>query len=96
MTVPEQLEEMGYNLEEMDIGYFVNPSYDSAFVGISTEGQAIYDYHLMVKHLVETESMSEEEAEDFISYNTIRALPYFDKSPIIMLDSKYNLETTEQ
>jgi hypothetical protein len=39
----------------------------------------------MVDYLVRKEGISEEDAEDFISYNTIRACPYMgDKAPIIM------------
>ena len=30
------------------------------------------------------DGMSEEEAADFISYNTIRSLPYYPGSPIIV------------
>ena len=38
----------------------------------------------MVEWLMETDGMTQEDAVDFIDYNTIRALPYFTNSPIIM------------
>ena len=38
----------------------------------------------MVEWLMETDGMSQEDAVEFIDYNTIRALPYFANSPIIM------------
>jgi uncharacterized protein (DUF1015 family) len=45
----------------------------------------IYDFDLMVQHLMETDSMTEEDAIEFIEYNTIRACPYFgDNAPIIL------------
>lgn len=44
----------------------------------------------MVTYLVEKQGMSEEEAVDWIDYNTIRALAYYDKAPIIMYP--YTLE----
>jgi len=38
----------------------------------------------MVDWLVENENMTEIDAVEFIDYNTIRALPYTNNSPIIM------------
>lgn len=78
------LNDMGYE----DSIIFENPDYDNAIVGISTSGNVIYDYDLMIKHLVETEGMDEMEAADFVSYNTIRALDYFtgDPKPIVMFN----------
>ena len=76
----EMLEDRGYE----DVVIFKNPSYDSALIGVSHDNRAVYDYDLMVKYLIDTEDMSYEEAEDFISYNTIRALPYVDGSPVVV------------
>ena len=72
-----------------DMGYedaivFDNPDYDSAIVGVSDDGQVVYNYDYMIEHLMQTENMTYEEACDFISYNTIRALPYIENGPIIM------------
>ena len=62
-----------------------NPSYETAIVGISENEELIYDYDLMVEYLVNTEKMTYEEADDFISYNTLRTIPYMHgKRPIIM------------
>ena len=94
MTVPEYIRELGYDPE--DIIYFTNPSYDSAFVGISTDGRAIYDFELMVKYLVNDWKMTEEEAQEFIQYNTVRALPYIGNSPIIIQDCRFNLDCNNQ
>lgn len=66
---------------------FENPSYDSAIIGISEDERVIYDYDKMIKYLVTEDNMTIEEASDFISYNTIRSLPYVENHPIIM----YNL-----
>ena len=71
-----------------EIGYeevllFEDPCYDSAFVGISDDDRAVYDYDLMVEYLVEHDGMSPEDAVDFIEYNTIRALPYYANHPIV-------------
>lgn len=74
-----------------DMGYenavvFENPDYDSAIIGVSTDDRVVYRYSLMVEYLVDKEGMTEEEAIDFIDYNTIRSLPYVDGSPIVMYD----------
>ena len=60
-------------------------SYDTALVGVSDCGRAIYDFEKMVEWLMWAEDFDEDEAIDWIEYNTIRALPYMgEKAPIIM------------
>lgn len=71
---------MGYE----DSVIFENPDYDSAIIGISEDNRIIYDYDKMIDFLVTKDNMSIKEAADFISYNTIRSLPYIENSPIIM------------
>ena len=67
------------------IGNIINyPSYDSAFIGVSEDNRAVYDYDKMVLYLMETDDMTAEDAVDFISYNTIRSLPYYKDSPIVV------------
>lgn len=64
-----------------DLGYeetvvFENPSYLKAIIGISDDGALCYSYEKMVQCLMEEDKMEQEEAMEFIDYNTIRALPY--------------------
>ena len=81
MNAEERILNAGYE----DVVYLTNYSYDDAFIGISEDNRAIYDYDKMVKWLVETEGFTEEEAIEWIDYNTIRALPYMGgNAPIIM------------
>lgn len=71
--------------EYEDVIIFSNPSYASAFMGISEDNRAIYDFDLMVEWLMFTEDFNEVEAIEWIETDTIRALPYIgDKAPIIM------------
>lgn len=64
---------------------FENPDYDSAIIGITDGNQVVYDYDKMILFLKQEDDMSYEEAADFISYNTIRSLPYVGPgAPIIM------------
>ena len=67
-----------------DVLVFDNPSYRSAFLGVSHDNRAVYDYDLMIEFLMQTENWTAEEAIDWIEYNVIRALPYYPNSPIIV------------
>ena len=68
---------------------FNSPSYDNAIVGLSTEGRVIYDYDLMVKELTDNTALTEDEAIQYLEYNTIRTLPYIEEQvrPIILHNS---------
>ena len=64
---------------------FDNPDFDEAIIGVTHDGRAVYDYDEMVYCLMEDDKISEEEAIDFIEYNTIRSLPYAGEyAPVIM------------
>ena len=77
----EILDDMGYT----DSVIFRNPDYDDAIIGISHDDRVIYDYDKMIEHLITHEDMTYEEAADFISYNTIRFIPYAgENAPIVM------------
>lgn len=81
MTNRELLNDSGYE----NLIVFDNPDYDSAIIGVSHDDRVVYDYDKMIQHLVDVDHMTEEEAADFISYNTIRAIPYAgEDTPIVM------------
>lgn len=80
MTLRERLEEEGYE----DIVLFENYDYESAFIGVSYDRRAVYDYDLMVKYLVDKEGWEVIEAIEWIEYNTLRALPYISNAPIVI------------
>lgn len=81
MEAKERLLDAGYE----DVQYFINYGYDDALIGVSEDNRAIYDYDKMIEWLINKESLTYEDAVDWINYNTIRALPYMgDKAPIIM------------
>ena len=70
-----------------------DPSFDDTIIGITEDGHLIYNYDSMVNNLVDNyikEGLTEDEAYtsaiEWISYNTIRAIPYmksYGKEPII-------------
>ena len=59
-----------------DAVVFDNHSYDNSIIGTTFDGRAIYDFDKMVKELMNDEGWTEEEAIEWIKFNTIRALPY--------------------
>lgn len=80
MTVAEKIENAGYE----SVLVFENPSYESAFIGVSHDERAVYDYGLMIECLMVEDGMEYDEAIEFIDFNTLRSLPYYAKSPIIL------------
>lgn len=81
MTAEELLSYWGYE----DVVVFSNPSYDYALIGVTTDNQAVYDFNMMVTWLRNKYGFDEDEAVEWIEYNTIRALPYAgDRAPIII------------
>ena len=72
---------------------FENPSYETAIIGISDSGQVCYSYNKMVEYLMETDNMTDEDAREFIDYNTIRALPYASSMgdrPVVIYDDYFD------
>ena len=81
MTNRNMLAEAGYEKSTL----FKNPDYDEAIIGVTDEGQVVYDYYKMVAHLMEAEGMTEGEAVDAIDYSMARLLPDKNENlPIIM------------
>ena len=84
------LDNIGDEEELQKIVQFENPDYANAVIGISDDNRLIYSFDKMVECLMNQDNMSEEEAIEFIEYNTIRALPYASgitgstQTPIIM------------
>ena len=81
MSVEERLLDNGYE----GVKYLTNYDYETALIGVTGDGRAVYDFDKMVEWLVDTEEFTEEEAIEWIEYNTVRALPYMGSDhPIIM------------
>lgn len=67
-----------------------NHEYDESIIGISSDGRLIYDYDAMIEEFARDEGCSIEEAQEWVDYNTIRALPYIHgKKPIIMTNKEF-------
>lgn len=81
MTAAEKLSAAGFD----GVIVFDECGYDDALIGVTEDGRAVYDYRKMVEWLMANDGMTEEEAEEWIQYNTIGSLPNAgDRGPIIM------------
>ena len=70
-TAAEKLDQNDYD----NVIIFQNPDYDAALIGVSIENRAVYDYTKMLECLRE-DGMTDDEAVEFIDFNTIRAVAY--------------------
>lgn len=78
MTARKMIEDYGYE----DVIIYENPSYDDAFIGVTNDNRAVYDYDKMVEWLIEKEGMDYDEAVDFINWND--SFYYGEGYPIII------------
>lgn len=86
MNAEERLIYAGYD----GVKFLTNYSYDDALIGVTEDGRAVYDYEKMIEWLMNEEEWTDNEAVEWIEYNTIRAIPYFgDGAPIIMYPLAY-------
>ena len=78
----EYLEENGYE----NVKYLTNYDYSSAFIGVSTDNRAVYDFYKMVDWLIQEKICEDEfEAHNLIETHTIPALRYYGNDcPIII------------
>ena len=66
---------------------FDNPSFDNSIIGMTEDGCVVYSLDLMIQELANEDGISEEEALEFIDYNTIRSIPYAGEYAPVILDS---------
>ena len=77
----EYLQGRGYE----DTIVLESPDYCTAAIGTTENGNVVYDFELMVQHLMEKDGMEYDDAVEFIEYNTIRAIPYAgEMAPVII------------
>lgn len=69
MKTVEEVKEylMDHGWEETIV--FENPDYASAFIGVSTDGRAVYNFDLMIGALMDEDGMEYDEAIEFIEYH---------------------------
>ena len=65
---------------------FENVSCADCLIGVTSDNRAVYSFSKMVEWLIKNEKFTEEEAVEWIDYNTIRACNYIGEAPIVMFD----------
>lgn len=66
---------------------FRNPSFPTSLIGVTTDGRAVYSLDKMIEEFADENDCSEEDAADFISYNTLGSLhpsKNYEKMPIVL------------
>ena len=71
--------------EGVECAILDSPSFDNSIIGLTTDGKLVYDFELMVQEYVKDTAEEYTDAIDFISYNTLRALPYMgNNAPVVI------------
>lgn len=78
MTLKEKLEDAGYeNVLVMD-------EFDSAFIGMSHDDRAIYDYDKIVDSVMVNDGADYDDAVEYVDYNVIQSLPADGSGPVVL------------
>ena len=65
---------------------FENSGFVDAIVGFDAHHKkVVYDYEKMIECLMNEDGMTDEEAIEFLDYNTLRTVPYMENPPIIIM-----------
>ena len=81
--IKEYLTDLGYaDPDAPNVILLDSPDYATAFIGISSDDRAVYDYNKMVEYLVATDGMTYDEASDMVNYDTICSIPL--NGPIVV------------
>lgn len=77
---------------EQELILLDNHDYDDSIVGITEDGRVVYDYEAMVEEYMNDENCPEEDAREWLDYNTLRAIPYMgEHAPVILNINKKDL-----
>ena len=63
-----------------------NHEYDNSIIGITDTNQLVYDYNSMIEEFAKDCECTEEDAQEWVDYNTMRAIPYMgERKPIVIM-----------
>lgn len=83
--------------EKYGIIYFINPDYEDAIIGISTDNRVVYSYDKMLENLVNKgfcETL--QDAVEFIDFNVFPSMPYISNCPIIVFNENECVEILDE
>ena len=81
-TLKEIRADCGFIYDEILL--FHHSDYSTAFIGLSLDNRAVYDWDLMIDYLMKEEKWTSEEAIEWIDFNTIRSFACYPNGPIVM------------
>lgn len=85
MTNKERIKELMSNADPKALKLEPHETFDSAIVGLSSEGLIVYSEAKILMSLQEVDGMDYDEALQYYEYNTIRGIAYAGKkAPIII------------
>lgn len=87
----QKIDEYGKD-HEVEITLLDNSYFDKSIVGITEDGRLVYDFNKMVNEYMEDNKCSEEEAIEWLEYNTLRAIPYMPNPPIVIMETPETLK----
>lgn len=72
---------------DLDVPVVVMDGYDDAVIGITLDNRLIYSLDKIRQMLMDVDGMTQEDAEDYISYNIVGSInPNDDRYPILAYD----------
>lgn len=81
MTAKEKLIDYGYE----DVKLLSYYTFDDALIGVIHDNRVVYDYNKMIEWLINYDHCNEDEAADWIDYNTRKEIGCLgEDSPIIL------------
>ena len=82
MNIKDIIEGMG-----LDAPVMVMDDYDEAVIGMTLDNRLIYSLDKIRQILMDVDGMTQEDAEDYISYNIVGSInPNDDRYPILAYD----------
>lgn len=72
--------------KDWEVGIKYLTGFNRAIIGLTPDHRVVYSRGKMVDQLMEDDDSTEEEAEEWIDYNTIRSLPYMGENAPIIVD----------
>ena len=89
LQIKDLIKDLVIDEEELDqIIVLEGDEFADGAIGLTTDNHLVYDYEKTVESLMEHCNWTEEEAIEWLDYNTLRSLPYFashGKEPIFLM-----------
>jgi hypothetical protein len=72
-------------LEEFQGSLLLPVELNQAIIALTDDGRAVYTLHGLIEVFTEFFDRDEDAAHEWVSYNTLRAIPYMTNPPIVVI-----------